>query len=217
MFGHIYTHCWIDFRGIQDEAMRARGLDYFENSRRAALAQHAYAVANPMGWAGYGARCWGLSACDGPLDRTLTIDGKPRTFHTYWARGASFTEVNDDGTLTPSAAAGSIAFAPEIVLPALLSMRDQYGDRLLSTYGFLDAFNPTLRLPIDVHHGRVDPQKGWFDTDYLGIDEGPILIMTENLRSGLVWKTMQKNPIIVRGLTAAGFRGGWLDTVEAPR
>ena len=216
LFGHQYSHVWIDFQGIQDAAMRAKGIDYFENSRRATLAQQAYAVRNPGGFTGYGANLWGLSACDGPMDQSLTIDGRERQFRTYAARGASFTEVEDDGTIAPTAAAGSIAFAPDLVVPALISMRDTYGEHLFSRYGFLDALNPTLRLPVAVHHGHIDPQLGWFDTDYLGIDQGPIVAMIENLRSGLVWRTMRRNPHLVRGLRAAGFAGGWLDAAGTP-
>ena len=63
-----------------------------------------------------------------------------------------------------------------------------------------------------VQHGRVVPGKGWYDGDYLGIDQGPILAMIENQRSGLVWNVMRKNPHIVRGLRRAGFSGGWLDS-----
>jgi hypothetical protein len=214
LFGHQYSHIWIDFRGIQDAYMKQRGIDYFENSRRAARAQRAHAMANPGGWSGYGERLWGLTACDGPVDQSLEIDGRKREFHTYWARGASFTEVQDDGTVSPSAAAGSIAFVPEIVLPALLSMRQTYGGNVFSTYGFVDALNPTLQQAIPVHHGRVVPGVGWFDTDYLGIDEGPVVAMIENYRSGLVWRVMRTNPHVVKGLRAAGFTGGWLDTVK---
>ena len=215
LFGHQYSHVWIDFRGIQDDWMRARGIDYFENSRRATLAQRAYAIANPQKWTGYGERLWGLTACDGPVERALEIDGRKREFHTYWARGASFTEVPDDGTVSPSAAGGSIAFAPEVVLPMLMAMRDDFGAHVFSTYGFVDALNPTLRQAIPVQHGRIDPKLGWADTDYLGIDQGPILAMTENFRSELVWRTMRRNPHVVRGLRAAGFTGGWLE--KAPR
>jgi hypothetical protein len=217
LFGHQYTHGWIDFRGVRDDFMKEREIDYFENSRRATYAQQAYAIRNPAGWSGYGEHCWGLTACDGPLDGRVEIDGRKREFHTYWARGASFIEVNDDGTICPSAAAGSIAFAPEIVIPALLAMRETYGDRLFSKYGFVDAFNPTLKIPIETYHGKIDPRLGWFDTDYLGIDEGPILVMIENYRSGLVWNTLRRNPAIVRGLWTAGFRGGWLDATGDPR
>jgi hypothetical protein len=215
LFGHQYTHCWVDFRGIRDEAMRAQGIDYFENSRRAVLGQQAYAALNPAGWEGYGPQCWGWTACDGPVHGTFEIDGRARSFETYWARGASFTEIQDDGTICPSAVAASLPFAPEIVIPTLLSMRRTYGDRLFAQYGFLDAFNPTFRLDVEVQHGRVDPELGWFDTDHLGIDQGPILVMLENHRSGLVWRTLRKSAPLVRGLRAAGFTGGWLDSVTA--
>ncbi len=215
LFGHQYTHVWIDFRGIQDDFMRARGIDYFENSRRAVRAQRSYAIRNPGGWSGYGSLLWGLTACDGPLHGEVEIGGRRREFRTYWARGASFTEVNDDGTLCPSAVAGSIPFAPELAIPALRFMRETYGERLFSTYGFLDAFNPTLVVDVPCQHGRVEPGVGWFDTDYIGIDQGPILAMIENHRSGLVWNTMRRNEHIVRGLRAAGFGGGWLDGEES--
>jgi hypothetical protein len=210
LFGHQYSHVWIDFRGIRDANMRAHGIDYFENSRRATIAQHAYAVENPGQWRGYGDTIWGLSACDGPMDATVTIDGRPRTFHSYTARGATENDIRDDGTIAPTAAASSIAFAPELAIPAIREMSSRYGANLYSTYGFLDAFNPTLRTTEKLKHGRVDPRQGWFDVDYLGIDEGPIVAMIENYRSGLVWMTMRKNPHIVRGLKRAGFLGGWL-------
>jgi hypothetical protein len=90
-------------------------------------------------------------------------------------------------------------------------MRETYGDRLFSTYGFLDAFNPTLTAQVPVQHGRVDPVLGWFDGDYLGINQGPIIAMIENYRSGLVWRVMSRNRHIVRGLGRAGFTDGWLE------
>src|SRR5918997_2988936 len=212
LFGHQYSHVWIDFRGIRDRYMRERGIDYFQNSRRATLAQRAYAVANPGGWRGYGADAWGLTASDGPFDGTLTIDGRARTFHTYWARGAGTDELNDDGTLVPTAVGGSVPFAPEATIPTLVHMRRKYGDSLFGRYGFLDAYNPTLRVAgLPLRHGRVVPGVAWFDTDYLGIDQGPILIMIENYRTELVWRLMKKNPYVVRGLCRAGFSGAWLE------
>lgn len=215
LFGHQYSHVWIDFAGIQDSTMRARGIDWFENSRRATLAQRLYALENPADFDGYGEQLWGLTACDGPIDSALTLDGRRRQFHTYAARGASFTEVVDDGTICPSAAGGSIPFVPEHTIPTLLSMRMTYGENLFGEYGFLDALNPTLDVAVRTQHGRVVPGVGWFDTDYLGIDQGPILAMLENYRTGLVWKTMRRNAHVVRGLRRAGFTGGWLDAESA--
>ena len=211
LFGHQYSHVWIDFRGIRDAYMRARGSDYFENARRATLSQRAYAILNPQGFRGYGENVWGLTACDGPAQAGGMVDGRWRGFSTYRARGAALTGIDDDGTLAPTAAASALPFAPEVVLPALREMRGRYGDRLYSTYGFVDAFNPSYRLSRPPERGSVDPELGWFDVDYLGIDQGPIVAMIENHRSGLVWNVMKKNPHVRRGLTRAGFGGGWLD------
>ncbi|MGZ5477567.1 MAG: glucoamylase family protein [Thermoanaerobaculia bacterium] len=210
LFGYQYSHLWIDFRGIQDESMRGKGIDYFENSRRATYAQRNYAIANPGRWRGYGESIWGLTACDGPLDGELTIDGQIRKFHTYSARGASPQYTIDDGTIAPTGAASSMPFAPEIVLPAIEAMRRAYGDHLVQKYGFLDSFNPTLNFPTPVQMGHIVAGVGWFDNDYLGIDQGPIIGMVENYRSGLVWRCMRKNSHIIRGLQRAGFTGGWL-------
>ncbi len=212
LFGHQYSHVWVDFRGVADAYMRGRGIDYFENSRRATYAQRSYAIANPDGWTAYGSNVWGLTASDGPADVTRAVNGRNRRFFTYAARGASYTEVRDDGTIAPTAAAGSIAFAPEIVGSALVAMREQFGDGLFGQYGFLDAFNPTWQWSdVPLQHGRLIPGKGWFDLDYLGIDQGPIVAMIANHRSELVWKYMRKSPYLIQGLRRAGFRGGWLD------
>jgi hypothetical protein len=210
LFGHEYSHVWIDFRNIQDGYMKGRGIDYFENSRRATLSQRAYAIANPGGWRGYNANVWGLTACDGPANKTLTLAGRSRQFSTYNARGAALGDERDDGTLCPTAVGGAVPFAPEITIPALLAMRATYGDKLFSTYGFLDAFNPTFTAAGQQETGTVDPVLGWFDVDYLGIDQGPILEMVENYRTGFVWRVMRTNPHIIRGLQRAGFTGGWL-------
>jgi hypothetical protein len=212
LFGHQYSHVWIDFRGIRDGYMEDRDIDYFENSRRATLAQRAYAVDNPGDWRGYGEDSWGLTASDGPGGFTTTVAGKSRTFHGYWARGAAATTVRDDGTLAPTAAGGSVPFAPEIAIPALQRMVADYGHQLYGPYGFRDAFNPTLQeVGPPVGDGTIVPGVGWFDEDYLGIDQGPILLMIENYRSGMIWDLIRQSPYIVQGLCRAGFSGGWLE------
>ncbi|MCC6319730.1 MAG: Tat pathway signal protein [Gemmatimonadaceae bacterium] len=215
LFGHQFSHVWIDFRGIRDDYMRARGIDWFENSRRAVVSQRAYAIRNPRGFRDYSANVWGLTAVDGPVNDSLTIDGKGIRFWTYSARGAAATEIRDDGTIGPTAAVSSMPFAPDLAIAAMRTMRQTYGDHLFQKYGFLDAFNPTLRDPATrVQAGKIVPGVGWFDDDYLGIDQGPIVLMIENYRSDLVWRVMRSNPHIVRGLRRAGFRGGWID--QAP-
>ena len=214
LFGHQYSHIWIDFHGIRDAYMRAHGTDYFENSRRATIAQHRYAMDNPERWIGYDSLTWGLSASDGPTDAKLPVHGETRDFFGYAARGVDFTEVRDDGTIAPTAAGASIVFAPEIVIPTLVAMRDRYGDNLFRQYGFVDAFNPTFRFDVPVQQGHVVPNTGWFDDDYLGIDQGPIIAMIENYRTGLLWRLMRGDPAVVRGLQRAGFTGGWLAAVQ---
>jgi hypothetical protein len=175
LFGHQYSHVWIDFRNIQDAYMRDKGLDYFENSRRATLANRAYAIANPHGWADYGENVWGLTASDIPS--------------SYKARGAPPPE-SDDGTITPTAVGGSFAFTPRESLAALRYMYATYRTQLWGPYGFKDAFNPTQK---------------WFATDYLGIDQGPIALMIENYRTGRIWNVFMQHPAIQRGLEHAGF------------
>lgn len=203
LFGHQYSHVWIDFRGIKDEYMQAKGIDYFENSRRATYANWEYCKANPGKWKDYGAEIWGLTACDGPKDTIAIYSGTPTKFTSYNARGAAQGYIVDDGTIAPTSAGGSIAFAPDICIPALKAMRAKYGDKLFSRYGFVDAFNPSYTF-------GAGNEQGWFDVDYLGIDQGPIVLMIENYRNDFVWNLMKKNPYVVDGLKKAGFTGGWL-------
>jgi hypothetical protein len=165
-----------------------------------------------MGWKDYSETIWGLTACDGPADVKLPYAGEERQFRSYSARGAALDYINDDGTIAPTAAGGSIPFAPEICIPALQAMRKRYGDALFTKYGFLDAFNPSFSYKdFELKHGKLIDGVGWVDTDYLGIDQGPILLMSENYRSELIWNVLKKSPYIRRGLARAGFTGGWLD------
>lgn len=205
LFGHQYSHMYIDFRGIQDPYMKEKGIDYFENSRRATYANRQYCIDNPRGFKGYGPNQWGLTASDGPRGepRKAMVGNQEVQFRTYWARGASGRHINDDGTIAPTAVGGAVPFAPEICIPALEYMWNQHYDKLVGDYGFKDAFN----LSYTFSDGN---EQGWFDYDYLGIDQGPILIQIENHRTGLIWETMKKNPYILEGLRKAGFSGGWL-------
>lgn len=205
LFGHQYSHVWIDFREIQDTYMGDKGIDYFINSRRATYSAQAYCIANPHDWKGYDERSWGLTACNGPAAAIIHNDNKPRSFYRYLARGTSAQYLRDDGTIAPTAAGGSIPFAPEITIPTLEHFRNQFGDRIYGEYGFKDAFN--LSYP--------HAPEGWFDDQYLAIDQGPILLMIENYQTQLIWDLMKKNPYIRKGLERAGFSGGWLSPQQA--
>ena len=149
------------------------GFDYFENSRRAVLAQRAYAIRNPLDWRGYGPNIWGLTASDGPGDFELPYLGQTRKFFSLrGARRAALDETLDDGTLAPTAVLGSLPFAPEIVIPATHEMHKRYGRYIYGKYGFVDAFNPSFDYDVPLKHGRRVRGVGWVDNDYLGIDQG---------------------------------------------
>lgn len=206
LFIHQFSHLWIDFRQLQDEYMRERGIDYFENSRRATYLQQQYAIHNPQGFQRYGEHCWGITACDGP-DADCEVAGQWRHFYGYLARGAPLGP--DDGTLAPWAAVASLPFAPEIVLPTLRFLTELHL-QTPAPYGFKCSFNPTYPAAPDKEQRRA---VGWVSPWHLGINQGPIVIMAENYRTSLIWQLMRRCPYLVRGLQRAGFRGGWLDTL----
>ncbi len=203
LFGHQYSHMYVDFRDIQDDYMREHDSDYFKNSVKGTLSNRAYCIDNPEGFTGYGPEQWGLTACDGPGGLDTLVNGEPIKFYSYRARGASADHIIDDGTIAPTAAGGSVPFAPEECIAALEHMWTTQYESLVGPYGFRDAFNLTYTF------GEGN-ENGWYDVDYLGIDQGPILIQIENHRSELIWEVMKKNPYVRRGLERAGFTGGWL-------
>jgi hypothetical protein len=201
LFTHQLSHMWIDLRGIRDDFMRQHDSDYFENSRQATFVQQEYAIRNPMGFAHYGRYCWGFTACDGPGWIRRTINGVEREFFDYVARGAPFGP--DDGTIAPWVVIASLPFAPEIVVPSIRNFaRMNLG--MTGLYGFKPSFNPSF--PVE------DSSTGWWVTPFhFGIDQGPVVLMIENYRTGLLWNIMRRCPPIVTGLRRAGFSGGWLD------
>jgi len=205
LFTHQISHLWVDFRGIQDEYMRAKGLDYFENSRRATYVQQQYAIHNPGQFDSYGELCWGITACEGPGWVSRHIEGKERRFFGYLARGVP--DGPDDGTIAPWAVATSLPFAPEIVLPALQYF-DDLNLRAENPYGYKSTFNATF-----AKGSKEAP--GWVAPWHLGLNQGPIVLMIENYRSGLIWNLMRQCPYLVGGLRRAGFSGGWLETHDS--
>ncbi len=200
LFVHQYPHMFIDFRQIQDDYMHERDLDYFENSRRATLIQQQYAIRNQNEFAGYDEFNWGITASDGPGPATLKIDGIERVFYDYIARGTPYGP--DDGSLAPWAVVASLPFAPEIVLPSI----EKFEELKLKEdiYGYKATFNRT-------YPHESDSEYGWVSPYHFGINQGPIVLMIENYRTGFLWDLMRRCPPIVQGLRKAGFRGGWLD------
>ncbi|MEO6030257.1 MAG: glucoamylase family protein [Candidatus Binatia bacterium] len=200
LFTHQLSHLWTDFRGIQDAFMRDHGSDYFENSRQAAYIHREYARRNPLEFAGYGDDCWGITASDGPGFETRKVNGVERRFYGYQARGAPYGP--DDGTVSPWVVVASLPFAPEIVIPTIRAF-SQLHLGATKRYGFKPSFNETYAAP--------ESATGWWVTPYhFGIDQGPVVLMIENYRTGLIWNLMRRCPYVVNGLRRAGFTGGWL-------
>lgn len=200
LFIHQLSHMWIDFRGIQDEYMRGKAIDYFENSRRATYAQQQYAIRNPRGFKGYSEYIWGITASDGPGPAIRRINGRIVRFYDYVARG--IPNGPDDGTIAPWAVVASLPFAPEIVLPSLNYFSQEFPE-MTSKYGFKCSYNPTFS------DGKRN-KKGWVSLGYYGLDQGPIVTMIENYRTGFLWRLMRNCPYIVEGLRRAEFKGGWI-------
>jgi hypothetical protein len=201
LFTHQLSHMWVDFRGIRDDFMRQHDSDYFENSRRATFVQQAYAIHNPMNFVGYGQHCWGFTACDGPGWITRVVDGVERQFFDYIARGAPFGP--DDGTIAPWVVIASLPFAPEIVIPTIRNFgRMKLG--MTRLYGFKPSFNQSYPM-------EDSPTGFWITPCHFGIDQGPVVLMIENFRTGLLWNIMHRCPPILAGLRRAGFSGGWLE------
>jgi len=205
LFIHQLSHLWLDFRGIHDKFMRDKGIDYFENSRRATYVQQQYAIRNPKGFAGYGKDCWGITASDGPGPEKRRVGGVERRFFDYLARGVPYGP--DDGTVAPWAIVASLPFAPEIVVPAIQYFLDiDLG--VTRQYGFKATYNPT-------YPDKSESEYGWVSPYHYGLNQGPIVLMIENYRSGLLWRLMRRCPYLVTGLLRAGFKHGWLEEASA--
>lgn len=119
--------------------------------------------------------------------------------HGYTSWGGTTGRARLDGTVVPCAAAGSLVFLPQDCLTVLRAMRLRWGKQVWGRYGFVDAFHPAAN---------------WYDPDVIGIDQGISVLMAENLRSNLVWKTFMSNPECVRAMRLAGFHSE--SRIEAP-
>ncbi|MCX7006931.1 MAG: hypothetical protein NTY53_06735, partial [Kiritimatiellaeota bacterium] len=172
LFVHQFSHAFVDFRDRHDDYA-----DYWRNSELATRAQRQLCLDLREKFPHYGPDCWGITASDSPTG--------------YRAWGGPPPTPDVDGTVVPSAAGGSLPFAPVECLAVLRNITEKYGARAWKPYGFVDAFNP---------------QTGWYSPDVLGIDVGILLLMAENQRSGLIWRAYMSAPEVQRGLQRARFR-----------
>lgn len=202
LFIHQFSHMWIDFRGIHDAFNKKAGFDYFENSKRATHVHRQYAIENKPQFTNYSKYCWGLTASDGPGNKVLKIGARKIKFYDYIARGAPYGP--DDGTVSPWAVVASLPFAPEIVIETLRHAIEKLNVKSHRVYGFDASFNRTFPESAENPRGWVSPWR-------FGLNQGPIVIMIENYKTGLIWNIMKQCPYIIDGLKIAGFQNGWLD------
>ncbi|WP_223115780.1 glucoamylase family protein [Paracoccus amoyensis] len=169
------------FLGVDPRGLRDAYADYGQYVRAHALVNRRHCLMNPGGWAGYGPNCWGLTASDDPVG--------------YVAH----SPTDDTGTITPTAALGSFAVAPNEAMPVLRHLHDDLGDRIWGEAGFVDAFNET---------------QDWVAGSRLAIDQAPIVIGLENHRTGLLWRLVSTRPEVQRGLRALGFSAPYLNPIS---
>jgi len=197
LFTHLFSHAWIDYRGIQDEFMRAEGSDYFKNTQRAIAVQREYCARNPRAYEGYDRNLWGITAGDGPGDQEMRESIRDRRFFGYMSRGVPYGP--DDGTIAPWAMLATLPFNPQAALRGTRHLLRSY-PQVCSNDRFSSGFNPSLQT-----HGA-----GWLSEGWYGLDQGLLVMMIENHRTGLIWEITRRCPAIRAGLTGAGFAGGWL-------
>jgi hypothetical protein len=205
LFIHQMSQIWLHCKGINDDLNRKLGIDYFENSSRATQIQQQYAIENPLGFPHYGENGWGFTASEGPGPATRTVDGVKRKFHDYIARGAPFGP--DDGTISPWAVVSSLPFLPEVILSTMRHAIERLDYEKHHDYGFDASYNLSFRK-------KDDKAKSWVSEWQFGLNQGPIILMIENYKTGLIWDIIKRSPHIVNGLQKAGFSGGWLDKIN---
>ncbi len=172
LFIHQYSQAWFDLRNKSDAYA-----DYFKNSTIATEVHRRFCIELAKRFPDYSDDLWGITASDS------------KNGYVTWGGPPSIGPI--DGTVVPSAPAGSLPFLPVDTLRVLKNMKNRYGDHSWCRYGFVNAFNPLTN---------------WFDQDVIGIDTGITITMSENLRTGFVWETFMKNPEAQLGLTRAGFK-----------
>lgn len=170
------------------------------------FSQYSFLGLDPRGLRDRYADYWEQNKNHTLINRAYCIDN-PKEFKGYgensWGLTASDTyhgydahsPTNDNGTITPTAALSAIAYTPEYSMQALKYFYNNLGDKIWSEYGFTDAFNET---------------KNWYAESHLAIDQGPIIVMIENYRSGLLWRLFMSCPEIKKGLQKLGFESPWI-------
>ena len=173
----FFTH--YSFMGFDPRGIHDKYTDYFDQNRNMARINLAYCERNPGHYAGYGEDDWGITAVDGPGGY---VPYEPNAANSF---------ALDDGTLAPTGAVSSMPYLPEASMRALKHFYRDKGAELWGPFGFRDAFNQ---------------QQDWVAHINMGLNQAPMVVMIENYRTGLIWKTFMKNPEIRPALERIGFQ-----------
>ena len=191
--------------------MSRRGIDYFENNRRAIYAQRAYTFANPHGWKDYGSEVWGRDRVRWPGRCGVRVCREVAAVPQLCGRVVRWAPMDTmTGRWRRLRSSVPSPSHPRSSFPRSASYIGATGSTSTRSMGSLTRSTASFDFDVPLVHGRCIPGFGWVASDYLGIDQGPIVAMIENGNSGLVWRVMRKNPHLRRGLRRAGFNGGWL-------
>jgi hypothetical protein len=199
LFTHLFSHAWLDLRGIRDDFMREKRSDYFQNTCRTVALQREYCECNPLQARAYGRDIWGISAGDGPSGAGLRRYAVDAQRFGYMARGVPFGP--DDGTLCPWAMLATLPFDPDAALGGTRRLLREF-PQVCPAGRFVSGFNPSV----------APAPPGWISEGWYGLDQGLLVLSIENARSGLIWSLTRDSPALQRGLRRAGFSGGWLDS-----
>ena len=179
LFTYQFSHAWIDFRRKKD----LNGIDWFENSIKATKANRQYCIDNQDKYKTYNKNSWGLTACIGPKGYSGGFGAEPCD---------SNLSVENDGTVAPAGAIGSIVFTPRETLQAVEFYYNKF-PKLWGKYGFKDGYN-------------LEGKKPWYSKEYIGIDKGIEMLMIENYLNETIWKYFMKNKYVIEGLNKLGIK-----------
>jgi len=173
LFTYQFAHAWVDFRNIDDN-----GINYWDNSVNAVLANRQFCIDNARSHKGYGEDGWGLTAGEGPLG-----------YKGYGAKPADRTV--EDGTINPYGMVASMPLVPGQSIKSVKKTYDRYGKSVYGKYGFKAGYNLDKR---------------WWCDSYTGIDQGITVLMIENYRTGMVWDYFMRNQCVKDWIELCGFK-----------
>lgn len=185
LFWAQYSYLGLDPRHLKDQYA-----DYWKNNVAQVMIDYLYCVKNPEHFKGYGKDCWGLTASYSIPNYNEVKMKRPHFSDDPDVGYAGHKPQFDRGVISPTAALSSFPYAPKECMDACRHFYYDLGSKIWGPYGFYDAFSE---------------ENGWYPKKYLAIDQGPIVVMIENYRSGMLWNLFMQDKDVRNGLKMLGF------------